>query len=96
MAAVSPHRDPSAKTLTGPEGEHVVAQSGADAEIQTESEVVIGGGADGVQGVDGGHHLRADRQPVGVAKLLVGEQLDRRVADPAVSHAGVGEACDPL
>src|ERR1700748_2022545 len=107
MAAVLATREPSAKIFTAPrrsqasskpalmsraEPEQVVAEPGADAQVEACHQVVIGVRAERMQHLAGRHQLDPDAQLALVPGCGVGGQLGRAVRDPAAADAGFGAA----
>ena len=78
------------------EPEPVVAEPGADAQVETCHQVVVGVRAERVQHLPGRHQLDPDAQLALVPGRGVGGQLGRAVRHPAAADAGFGAAGDAL
>lgn len=78
------------------QGQPVVAEPGAQAEVQGPGEPVVGMGGAGAQGVAGRHELDPQGQSAAVPEQLVGAQLDGAVAEEPATDTRLGTGRDPL
>ena len=91
-----PDQRPVAEDLGRTDPEPVVAQTGPDAEVQPDAQVVGGVPGQRVERVRGDHQLHAQREAVGVPGGLVGRDLDRALADPPAADARLRHRGQPL